>query len=122
MNKIAAFRMTPYIQRFGWSQVCCLIFTLAVFSLPLAGKEATQTPILIPLATKLVPLGTSLESPQEIVFQLSELVSPGKVLLGPLAKFGVEPNAGAGAEGIPVVGWAGLGQFDFPRSRSPPAI
>jgi hypothetical protein len=121
INKIAAFRMTSYIQRLGCPQVCCLIATLAIFSLPLAGGEATQTPILIPLATKLVPLGTSLESAPVVVFQFPELAGSAKIPFGPLPRVGFEPNIRAGAPNIPIVRLPDLGQIDVPHGRSPPA-
>jgi hypothetical protein len=112
--------MGSYIQCLGWPQVCSLIVTLAVFSLPLAGRDATQTPILIPLATKLVPLGTSLESPP-VVFQFPELAGSAKIPFGPLPRVGFEPNIRAGAPNIPVVRLTDLGQIDVPHGRSPPA-
>ena len=121
MNKIAAFRMASYSQRLRCSQLSCLIVTIAVFSIPLAGREATQTSVLIPLATKLVPFGTSLESPPVVVFQFPELAGPAKIPFGPFPRVGFEPNIRVGAPNLPVVRLADWGQIDVPHGRSPPA-
>src|SRR6266852_3155120 len=62
-RKIAAFRMPPYIRRPICSQLGFLLLGLTVLALPLAGIRVERAPILTPLATELVPLGTSLQSP-----------------------------------------------------------
>src|ERR1700674_1190171 len=94
-RKIEAFRMAPYTARLTCSQLGCLVLTLALLALPLAGTAQEPAPILIPLATELVPLGTSLESPPAGHFSQPSFVAPARLVLGPppISAFG--PNAGS---------------------------
>src|SRR6266851_8327861 len=73
-SKIAAFRMPPYTRRPICSQLGFLVLALTVLALPLVGVKVERAPILTPLATELVPLGTSLESPASTPLDLSSLL------------------------------------------------
>jgi len=91
---IAAFRMPPYTRRLISSQLACLVLALAVLPLPLAGNSIEHAPILTPLATELVPLGTSLQSPPSCPVDLPSLLAPARLVLGPLLSVVFGPNAG----------------------------
>src|SRR5262249_55693628 len=92
LSRIAAQRMSPYIGRYRRSQLSCLILALAVLSLPLSGGKRAAEPILVPLATRLVPLGPGLEAPQSPPLHLPESAAPIKIVCGPLAAVGVLPH------------------------------
>jgi hypothetical protein len=82
-KKIAAFRMSPYTRDSIHSQLCCLALTLVLLALPLAGIRIERAPILNPLATELVPLGTSLQPPiSPFLIYGSRQARPGTFALG----------------------------------------
>jgi len=69
--KRAALRMFPYTQRRLAPQLCCLLLTLAVSSIPLDGMPAPRTSSLITLRTTFVPFDTSIQSPTLTVVEFS---------------------------------------------------
>ena len=75
--------MSPYTRRSIVAQLYCLALTLALLALPLAGIVPEHAPILTPLATELVPLGTSLQLPPTNPFHLPSLEAPARLVLGP---------------------------------------
>jgi len=58
-----ALRMLPYIRWRAARQLCCLLLTVAVISIPLNGISASRASGLIPLKTIFVPFDTSIQSP-----------------------------------------------------------
>src|SRR5215469_11422147 len=82
LSKIAAHRMSSYSGRYRCSQLGCLLLALAVLSLPLAGRETGAEPLLVPLATRLVPLGPGLEAPQPAPLHVPDSAAPLKNVLG----------------------------------------
>jgi hypothetical protein len=76
--------MPPYNPRTICSQLLCLTLTVALLAVPLVGTGNERAPILIPLATELVPLSTSLQSPPVSPFRLPSFATGGKLVLGPL--------------------------------------
>jgi len=56
-----------------------LVLTLALLAFPLAGTKPERAPILIPLATQLVPLGTSLQSPPSSHLDLPSFLAPARL-------------------------------------------
>jgi len=102
--------MPSYTRRSICSQLGCWVLALAVLALPLAGSIEYE-PILTPLATELVPLGTSLQSAPNSHFNLPPFLAPARLVLGPLPFTAFEPNADCKAR-------IRLTSFDFPDSRS----
>ncbi|HKM99120.1 MAG TPA: hypothetical protein VJX23_01290 [Candidatus Binataceae bacterium] len=123
MSKIAAFRMVPYTCRRIRSQLCSLVVALAFVALPMAGVEAAPAPILTPLATQLVPLGTGLESPPAVPFEVPAFAAPAKTVLGLLTPAALEPEREIGGRPISftLARPADSDLADAPHGRSPPA-
>jgi hypothetical protein len=115
--------MLPYIRRSIWSQLCSFVLTVALLALPLAGTRIERAPILTPLATELVPLGASLQSPPTSLFHLPSLAAAGKLVLGPLSRTALAPNVdGNGrAQNITRPGCADSRATDQPNGRAPPS-
>jgi len=89
-----------------------LVLALAALALPLAGVSIDRAPILAPLATELVPLGTSLQSPPSSHLDLPSFLAPARLVLGPLPSAVFGPNADS-------KGWIhNLTSFGFPDSRA----
>jgi len=74
----AALRMFPHTQWRAARQLCCLLLSLALISIPLNGALAPRASILIPLGTTLVPLGTSIQSPNPTLVQFSVAAPSGR--------------------------------------------
>ena len=74
----AALRMFPHTQWRAARQLCCLLLSLALISIPLNGALALRASILIPLGTTLVPLGTSIQSPNPTLVQFSVAAPSGR--------------------------------------------
>jgi hypothetical protein len=110
-KKIAAFRMSSYSRRSFRSQLGCFVLALVVLALPLAGISVASVPILTPIATELVPLGTNLQSAPSSHLNLPPFLAPARLVLGPLPFTAFEPNADCKAR-------IRLTSFDFPDSRS----
>jgi len=70
-----------------------LVLALALLALPLAGITIERAPILTPLATELVPLGTRVESPPAVHLHLPSFLAPVRLVLGPLPSAVFEPDA-----------------------------
>src|SRR5215472_620067 len=92
LSRIAAHRMSPYSHRYRSSQLGCLFLALTVLSLPLAGRKTAAEPFLVPLATRLVPLGPGLEAPQPAPLHLPDSAAPLKIVLGLPAAIGIHPR------------------------------
>jgi len=77
-----------------------LVLALALLALPLAGITIERAPILTPLATELVPLGTSLQSAPSSPFLPTSFMAPARLVLGPLPQqfSNRTPKAKAGFE------------------------
>jgi len=101
-----------------------LAVALALLALPLAGTKAQATPILAPLATDLVPLGTSVQAPPAILSPLPSLVAPARLVLGPLpsAVFAPTPKRGDRLQHLTSRGFTTSGAIDSPNGRSPPSV
>ena len=92
LSRIAAHRMSTYSGRYRCSQLGCLVLALAVLSLPLAGRKTAAEPILVPLATRLVPLGPGLEAPHPAPLHLPDSAAPLKIVFGLPAVLGIQPR------------------------------
>jgi hypothetical protein len=99
------------------------MLTLAVLALPSAGIGIERAPILTPLATELVPLGTSLESPPATGFHPPSFVAPARLVLGPLpsAAFAANADRDGQIQNMASPGFRGSGAIDRPHGRSPPS-
>jgi len=114
--------MPLYILRSACSQLGCLVLTLALLAFPLAGTKPEHAPILIPLATHLVPLGASLQSPSGSPFQLPSFLAPGRLVLGPLPSPPLAPNLYSDSRlHITSHVFRYPGATDRPNCRSPPS-
>jgi hypothetical protein len=120
--------MSPYTRRsirsqLCCSQLCCLALALALLALPLAGITADPAPILKPLATQLVPLGTSLQSVPSRPFQVPSFVAPAKLVLGPLpsAAFAANADTDGRFQNITSDDVHDSDAVDNPHGRSPPS-
>lgn len=82
-SKTTPLRMLAYSARTAGSQLCCVLLTLAVLALPLAGVKPQRGAILLPLATHLVPLDRSVQQPAGTNSQVPSLLGPGRLVLGP---------------------------------------
>jgi hypothetical protein len=104
------------------SQLCCLILAAVLLALPLAGTRIERTPVLAPLVTELVPLGTSLRSPPANLYRLCNLLNPVRQVLGTLSPATVAATADHGRriQHLATVGFAGSLTTDNPNGRSPP--
>jgi hypothetical protein len=100
-----------------------LVLTLAVLALPMAGIAQERAPILTPLATELVPLGTSLQSPPAGRLHPPSFLAPGRLVLGPLRSASFRPNAHSSGRirGITSPGFPDSHAIDIPNGRSPPS-
>ncbi|MGO9452091.1 MAG: hypothetical protein ACLQDV_13780 [Candidatus Binataceae bacterium] len=115
--------MVRYTYRRVFTQLCSLAVVLAFLALPMAGVDAAPAPILTPLATQLVPLGASLESPPAVPFDVPAFAAPAKVVLGLLIPAALEPQreTGGRAFNFAAACLADSNLVDAPRGRSPPA-
>jgi len=97
--------------------------TLALLALPLAGIRMERAPILTPLPTELVPLGTSLESPPAPHLHLPSFVAPTRLVLGPLpsAAFAANADSDGQAQDVASRAFPDSGARDSPHGRSPPS-
>jgi len=122
-RKIAAFRMPLYSRRSICSQLYCLTLTLALLALPLAGTKVERAPILTPLATELVPLGASLQSPPTNLLYLTSFAAPARLFLGPLpsAAFAWNADSDGRVQNITSSGFVESRATDSPNGRSPPS-
>ena len=122
-RKIVAFRMPPYTRRSICSQLGCLVLALALLALPLGGTGTERAPILTPLATELVPLGTSLQSPPTNLLYLPSFAAPARLVLGPLPSTVLAPNPDTDGRvhTITSLGFADSRAIDSPHGRSPPS-
>jgi hypothetical protein len=121
-KRIAAFRMPSYTRRPICSQLGCLVLALAVLALPLAGS-IERAPILTPLATELVPLSTSLQSPPSSHLALSSFLAPARFVLGPLpsAVFESDADSKGRIHNLTSFGFPDSRAIDIPNGRSPPS-
>jgi hypothetical protein len=85
--------MFSYNRRLIRAQLACLVLALALLALPLTGITIERAPILTPLATELVSLGTSLQSPPSSPFLRTSLMAPARLVLGPLPSAVLEADA-----------------------------
>lgn len=120
LSRIAAHRMFSYSGRYRRSQLCCLCLALAVFSLPLAGRKAASEPILVPLATRLVPLGLGLEAPPGLPLPLPDTAAPHKVVFGLPAVTGIDARDLSHAMRVPALRSTDALAARIPNGRSPP--
>jgi len=121
--KIAGCRMPLYTRRSICSQLCCLVATSALLVLPLASSRPVTAPILTPLATELVPLGTALQSPPSCSLDLPSLLGPARPVLGPFppAVFGQNANSKGRIRYLTSFGFLDSHAIDIPNGRSPPS-
>jgi hypothetical protein len=100
-----------------------LVLTLAVLALPLAAIRFERAPILTPLATELVPLGTSLQSPPSDPLDLPLFLAPARLVLGFLPSAGFGPNAESKGQirNLTSLGFPDSRAIDIPNGRSPPS-
>jgi hypothetical protein len=100
-----------------------LVLALTVLALPLAGIRVERAPILTPLATELVPLGTSLESPPSTPLDLPSLLAPARLVLGLLqsAIFGTNIDSKGRIHNLTNLGLLESRAIDIPNGRSPPS-
>jgi hypothetical protein len=96
---------------------------VALLALPLAGISIERAPILAPLATKLVPLGTAVQSPPSGHSDLPSLLAPARLVLGPLppAVFGPNADAESRIHNLPSFGLPESPSVEVPHGRSPPS-
>ena len=122
-RKIAAVRMLPYKGRSICSQLSCLVLALALLASPLASISTERAPILTPLTTNFVPLGTSLQSPPSSHSELPAFLAPARLLLGPLPFEAFGPNADSQGQirGLASLGFPDSRPMDIPNGRSPPS-
>jgi len=115
--------MPLYTLRSSCSQLGCLVLTLALLAFPLAGTKPERAPILIPLATQLVPLGTSLQSPPSSHLDLPSFLAPARLVLGPLpsAVFGPIAESNGRIHNLTSFGFLDSHAIDIPNGRSPPS-
>jgi hypothetical protein len=115
--------MPPYTQRPIRSQLGFLVLALTVLALPLAGIKVERAPILTPLATDLVPLGTSLQSPPSGSPDLPSFLAPSRLVLGPLPSmiFGTHGDGRGRIHNLTNLGFLELRALDIPNGRSPPS-
>jgi hypothetical protein len=121
-KKIAAFRMTSYTRRRICSQLGCWALALAVLALPLA-SSVKHAPILTPLATELVPLGTSAQSAPNSHLNPPPFLAPARFVLGALPHAAFELNADGKGQihSLTSFGFADSRAIDIPNGRSPPS-
>src|SRR5271155_5951678 len=121
-KKITAFRMSSYSGRLIWSQLACFVLALVVFTLPLAGIGVARAAILTPLATELVPLDTSLQSPPSAQLDLPSLLA-SRLVLGslPLSVFGQHADNKGRIHNLISFGFPDSRSIDAPNGRSPPS-
>ena len=119
-SRIAAHRMSPYSGRYLCSQLGCLLLALAVLSLPLAGRKTASEPILVPLATRLVPLGPGLEAPQPPPLHVPDSAAPLKIVFGLPAVLGIHPRDCNHAIRLPASLMTDSLRGLTPNGRSPP--
>jgi hypothetical protein len=124
VNKRAAFRMVSFIACRIYAQLCPLVLALSLLALPLAGIIREQPSILTPLATELVPLGASIQSPSVIPFQLPALLAASRIVLGILIAGVLAVNlSGSKRFGIvTIAGVVNFGAIESPTGRSPPSV
>jgi hypothetical protein len=115
--------MPPYTRRPIGSQLGFLLIALTVLALPLAGIKIERAPILTPLATELVPLGTSLQSPPSTHLDLPSFLAPSRLVLGPLpsAIFGTHSDGKGRIHNLTSFGFSDSHAIDIPNGRSPPS-
>src|SRR5208283_4150525 len=115
--------MPSYTRRTICPQLCCLVLTVALLVLPLAGVRVESAPILSPLVTELVPLGASLRSPPASQFPPPSFAALGRLLLGPLPRASLVPSAGSNGRihNITSPGFADSRASDHPHGRAPPS-
>ncbi len=115
--------MSPYTRRSICSQLGCLVLALAVLALPLAGISIERAPILTPLATELVPLGMSLQSPPSSHLDLPSFLAPARLVIGPLPSAALGPNADSKGRirNLTSLGSPDSRPIDIPNGRSPPS-
>src|SRR5215469_4625862 len=120
LSRIAAHRMFSYSGRYRRPQLCCLCLALTVFSLPLAGRKAAFEPILVPLATRLVPLGQGLEAPPGLPLALPDFSAPLKIVFALPAVTGIHPRDLSHAMPVPAFPSTDSLAARTPNGRSPP--
>jgi hypothetical protein len=98
-----------------------LVLALTVLALPLAGIKVECAPILTPLATELVPLGTSLQSPAKGSPHLPSLLAPSRLVLAPSAIFATNADRKGRIHNLTNLGFPELRALDIPNGRSPPS-
>ena len=113
--------MPPYIRRPICSQLGFLVLALTVLALPLAGIRVERAPILTPLATELVPLGTSLESPPSGSPHLPSFLAPSRLVLAPSAIFGPNADSKGRIDKLTSFAFCDSHAVDIPNGRSPPS-
>jgi hypothetical protein len=115
-------RIPSYICRSICYQLCCVLLTLPLLVLPLAAAEPVVAQILTPLATDLVPLGSSIQSSPATPLQIPQWVAPARHLMGPppAALFKLKPEAGRRAD-TESPDLYPADASDSPHGRSPPS-
>jgi hypothetical protein len=123
-NKITALRMASYSVRTICAQLSSFALVLILAALPLAGVTPRQPSILTPLETELVPLGSSIQAPAAVPFELPALLASPRLLLGILTATPLGARLGSGKRFLisTVAGFANFGAVDSPTGRSPPSV
>jgi hypothetical protein len=114
--------MVSYNRRLIRAQLGCLVLAVTMFALPLAGIRVAPAPILTPLNTELVPLGTNLQSTPNSPLDRTSFVSPSRLVLRPLPSV-IVPNVDSNGRirNITNLGFANSHAIDIPNGRSPPS-
>jgi hypothetical protein len=113
--------MAPYIRRPRRAQLWFILLTFALVSLPLGGSDSTPASPLVPLATRLVPLGPVAEVPATFRVHLPDLTAATKLFIGRPTAANMEP-ASQNRLQIPATTLdLQSGALDIFRTRAPPA-
>lgn len=117
----AALRMLPYTQRRPAPQLCRLLLTLVLVSVPLKGMPAARASRLIPLRTTFVPFDTSIQSPNPTAIQFSVAApSDRRVALAPSTISFPIPQQQNVSPDMVIDDHCRSGVPGFPCIRSPP--
>lgn len=122
-KRLSAFRMPPYSRHSIFAQLSCFVLTLVLLALPLAGVAPKRAPVLLPLATKLVPLGANLQAPLSIPVNPTVFVASARIVLGPLPSeaFKSRSDGHSRLQDIGCVRLPDSGVIEIPNGRSPPS-
>jgi hypothetical protein len=121
VRKIVAFRTPSYNRSSFSAQLLCSLLTLALLALPIAGSRPEHSRVLTPLATALVPLDASVQSPPCPLPQIPSMLVSGRIVLGspPSPAILISSNHASGVW-IPILRISDPDALESPNVRSPP--